>query len=65
MGGMDFAIATPTRKASEDTLLKEAVTAFKARAQLATEALGWQGLQDRQPEPQQQRLPATIRCVGR
>src|SRR3546814_6776561 len=33
MGGMDFAIATPTRKASEDTLLKEAVSAFKARAQ--------------------------------
>jgi predicted secreted protein len=40
MGGMDFAIATPTRKASEDALLKEAVTAFKARAQLATDALG-------------------------
>lgn len=43
MGGMDFAIATPTRKASEDTLLKEAVTAFKARAQLATDALGGKG----------------------
>ena len=40
MGGMDFAIADPTRKASEDQLLKEAVTAFKARAQLATNALG-------------------------
>jgi predicted secreted protein len=37
---MDFAIATPTRKASEDALLKDAVTAFKARAQLATDALG-------------------------
>ena len=36
MAGMDFAIATPTRKASEDTLLKDAVAAFKARAQLAT-----------------------------
>ncbi len=40
LGGMDFTIATPTRKASEDALLKEAVAAFKARAQLATEALG-------------------------
>ncbi|WP_095077907.1 SIMPL domain-containing protein [Pseudomonas sp. Irchel s3h17] len=43
MGGMDFAIATPTRKASEDALLKEAVNAFKARAQLTTEALGGKG----------------------
>ncbi|MOA40648.1 hypothetical protein D3C78_1625430 [compost metagenome] len=40
---MDFAIATPTRKASEDALLKDAVTAFKARAQLATDALGGKG----------------------
>jgi len=43
MGGMDFAIAEPTRKASEDKLLKEAVSAFKARAQLATDALGGKG----------------------
>ncbi len=43
MGGMDFAIAAPTRKASEDALLKDAVNAFKARAQLATEALGGKG----------------------
>ena len=43
MGGMDFAIATPTRKASEDALLKDAVAAFKARAQLATDALGGKG----------------------
>jgi predicted secreted protein len=43
MGGMDFAIADPTRKASEDQLLKEAVTAFKTRAQLATDALGGKG----------------------
>ncbi|CAI8727663.1 SIMPL domain-containing protein [Pseudomonas sp. NPDC087626] len=43
MAGMDFAIATPTRKASEDALLKEAVNAFKARAQLTTEALGGKG----------------------
>lgn len=40
MGGMDFSISDPARKASEDTLLKTAVTAFKARAQLVTEALG-------------------------
>ena len=40
MGGMDFSIAPATRKASEDALLKDAVAAFKARAQLATEALG-------------------------
>ena len=40
MGGMDFSIADKTRKQSEDALLKDAVAAFKARAQLATEALG-------------------------
>ena len=43
MDSMDFAIADATRKASEDALLKDAVTAFKARAQLATEALGGKG----------------------
>jgi predicted secreted protein len=43
MGGMDFSIAKPTRKVSEDALLKEAVTAFRARAQLLTEALGGTG----------------------
>ncbi|WP_166360736.1 SIMPL domain-containing protein [Pseudomonas akapageensis] len=43
LGGMDFTIATPTRKASEDALLKEAVAAFKERAQMATEALGGKG----------------------
>jgi len=43
MGGMDFAIAPPTRKASEDTLLKDAVAAFKNRAQLVTDALGGKG----------------------
>lgn len=43
MGGMDFSISKPTRKASEDQLLKEAVTAFRARAQLVTEALGGTG----------------------
>ncbi|MCQ9391484.1 SIMPL domain-containing protein [Pseudomonas viridiflava] len=43
MGGMDFSISPATRKVSEDTLLKDAVTAFKARAQLVTEALGGTG----------------------
>jgi predicted secreted protein len=43
MGGMNFSIAADTRKTHEDALLKEAVAAFKARAQLATEALGGSG----------------------
>ena len=40
MGGMNFSIAPATRKSSEDALVKEAIAAFKARAQLATEAMG-------------------------
>ncbi|MEX6502414.1 SIMPL domain-containing protein [Pseudomonas zhanjiangensis] len=43
MAGMDFSIAVATRKAHEDALLKDAVAAFKARATLATEALGGSG----------------------
>lgn len=43
MDNMDFAIANATRKSSEDALLKDAVAAFKARAQLATDALGGKG----------------------
>lgn len=43
MENMDFAIADATRKTSEDALLKDAVAAFKARAQLATDALGGKG----------------------
>ena len=43
MAGMDFSIATDTRKSREDALLKDAVNAFRARAQLATEALGGNG----------------------
>lgn len=43
MGGMDFSIAPATRKGNEDQLLKDAVAAFKARAQMATEALGGTG----------------------
>jgi predicted secreted protein len=40
MGNMDFAIANPTRKKAEDELLKDAVAAFKARADIATAAVG-------------------------
>jgi predicted secreted protein len=40
IGGMDFTISPPTRKTSEDALLKDAVAAFKVRAQLVTDALG-------------------------
>ena len=43
MDNMDFAIADAPRKSSEDALLKDAVAAFKARAQLATDALGGKG----------------------
>lgn len=43
MANMDFTIADSTRKASEDALLKDAVAAFKTRAQLATDALGGKG----------------------
>ncbi|QKE62121.1 SIMPL domain-containing protein [Aquipseudomonas campi] len=43
MAEMSFAVADTTRQQSEDTLIKEAVAAFKARAQLATEALGGSG----------------------
>lgn len=43
MGGMEFAVADATRRKHEDELLREAVAAFKARAQLATEALGAHG----------------------
>ena len=43
MAGMDFSIASDTRKSREDAMLKDAVDAFKARAQLATEALGGKG----------------------
>ncbi|AYC34271.1 DUF541 domain-containing protein [Pseudomonas cavernae] len=43
MASMDFAISKPSRKKSEDALLKQAVTAFQERAQLATAALGGKG----------------------
>jgi predicted secreted protein len=43
MDNMSFAIATDTRRKAEDELLKDAVAAFKARAQLASEALGAKG----------------------
>ncbi|WXL26672.1 SIMPL domain-containing protein [Ectopseudomonas mendocina] len=40
MGGMNFSIADTTRKTNEDALMKSAIEAFKARAKIATEALG-------------------------
>ncbi|HCL75105.1 MAG TPA: hypothetical protein DIC26_04465, partial [Pseudomonas sp.] len=40
MSGMHFSVSDPIRKQNEDALLKDAVAAFRARAQLATEALG-------------------------
>lgn len=40
MGGMQFSVSDAIRKQNEDALLKDAVAAFRARAQLATEALG-------------------------
>lgn len=40
MGGMHFSVSDAIRKQNEDALLKDAITAFRARAQLATEALG-------------------------
>jgi predicted secreted protein len=40
MAGMNFSIASATRKQHEDQLIKDAVAAFKARAQLTTQALG-------------------------
>lgn len=43
MGNLQFTIADSTRKQQEDALFKDAVAAFKARAQLATEALGGSG----------------------
>ncbi|WP_300727025.1 SIMPL domain-containing protein [Pseudomonas sp.] len=43
MGNMQFTVGNEARKTSEDALLKDAVAAFKARAQLATDALGGKG----------------------
>lgn len=43
MAGMHFSIAEATRKTQEDALLGDAVAAFKARAQLASAALGGSG----------------------
>ncbi len=43
MGNMQFTVGNNTRKTSEDALLKDAVNSFKARAQLATDALGGKG----------------------
>ncbi|MDE1166922.1 MAG: SIMPL domain-containing protein [Pseudomonas sp.] len=43
MGNMSFTVSPKARTASEDALLKDAVDAFKARAQLTTQALGGKG----------------------
>ncbi len=40
MANMQFSIAPNTRAASEDQLLKEAISAFQARAKLVSEAFG-------------------------
>ncbi len=63
MDSMDFAIADSTRKASEDALLKDAVAAFKARAQLATDA--WAArVTKSSTELQHQWLSTTLRTRG-
>lgn len=43
LGGMDFSIATATRQQSEDALIKDAIAAFKARADIARQAMGAKG----------------------
>jgi predicted secreted protein len=40
MADMSFSVAKPTQKKTEEALLQDAINAFKARAQLATTALG-------------------------
>jgi predicted secreted protein len=40
MADMSFSVASPTQKKTEEALLQDAINAFKARAQLATTALG-------------------------
>lgn len=42
MGGMSFSLSDALRQQHEDALLRDAVNAFRARAQLATQALGGQ-----------------------
>jgi len=43
LASMDFSIATATRQQSEDALIKDAIAAFKARADIARQAMGAQG----------------------
>jgi len=40
LAGQHFLMSTASRKANEDSLIEEAIAAFRARAQLATQALG-------------------------
>jgi predicted secreted protein len=42
LASMDFSIATATRQQSEDALIKDAIAAFKARAEIARQAMGAQ-----------------------
>jgi predicted secreted protein len=43
MAGMNFSIASNTRKDAEDILLKDAIKAFNARATLVSQAMGGKG----------------------
>ncbi len=43
MAEMNFAVAEDTRKSSENALIKKAIEAFKARAELTTAAMGGKG----------------------
>lgn len=43
MGGMSFSMASNTRQQAEDALLKEAISAFNARATLVSQAMGGKG----------------------
>lgn len=43
MAGMQFSVSTANRRQHEDQLLKDAVDAFRARAQLVSQAMGASG----------------------
>lgn len=43
MAGMQFSVSTANRRQHEDQLLKDAVAAFRARAQLVSQAMGASG----------------------
>ena len=60
MGGMDFAIATPTRKASEDAAAQRSRHRLQSPRATGHRRTWRQELQNRQPEPEQQRLSTTL-----